>query len=477
VARRVSAARIGLDSFFAAQLYQPMQILGPGLWRMLRWSGCLVAAFAPLLRAETAEPAAPTVTVYTHVTIIDGTGAPPAANMAIVVEGERIRAVGSMATLTPVPGATMVDLTGKFALPGLIDTHQHLGTSPNRRAAEAQLCRMLYGGVTAVRDMAGDGRFLAELSRSARLAEIPAPDIRFSALMAGPSFFADPRTHAAAQGATPGQVPWLQAVTAETDMVTAVAMARGTGAAGIKIYANLPPAEVRRIIAEAHRQGFPVWSHATIFPTSPAEVVEDGIDSISHAYMLAYQVSETIPAAYAPRPPIDPARLGADTTVLPALYAAMVRHGTILDATVHTFFEADLKRKPGTPARGPVGAQITAAASHAGVAVSAGTDFVAPPDAAYPALQIELETLVRDVGLTPADALRAATSVAARALKADADMGTLAPGKLANLVFVARNPLDDITALRTVVLTVKRGRAYPRTDYRQPDPKILDEDY
>ena len=80
-------------------------------------------------------------------------------------------------------------------------------------------------------------------------------------------------------------------------------------------------------------------------------------------------------------------------------------------------------------------------------------------------------------GMTPADVIRAATSIAARTFKADDEMGTLAPGKLANLVFVARNPLDDIKALREVVLTVKRGRAYPRSDYRQPDAKTLDEDY
>jgi imidazolonepropionase-like amidohydrolase len=56
-------------------------------------------------------------------------------------------------------------------------------------------------------------------------------------------------------------------------------------------------------------------------------------------------------------------------------------------------------------------------------------------------------------------------------------MGTLAAGKLANLVIVSRNPLDDIKALREVVLTVKRGRAYPRSDYHQPDAKILNEDF
>lgn len=439
----------------------------------------LALRFLAPLTAAPIEATPPPVTIYTHVTLIDGTMSPAAPEMAIVVEGERIKAVLSMAALaqSPSPDAKLIDLTGKFALPGLIDTHQHLGTTPSRRAAEAQLNRMLYGGITAVRDMAGDARFLADLARSARLAEIPSPEISFSALMAGPGFFKDPRTHSSAQGAEPGHVPWLQAVTAETDIPTAVTLARGTGAAGIKIYADVPTPEVRRIVAEAHRQGIPVWAHATIFPTSPAEGIAAGIDSISHGYMLAYQLIPTASLNYHTRPKISAEQLRDDTTVLPALFAEMIKRGTILDATVYTFYQSTPPNVAEKFARGPLCAQITAAAYRAGVPISAGTDFTPPATDAYPALQMELETLVREVGLTPADAIRAATSVAARALKADDRMGTLAPGKLANLVIVARNPLDDITALREVVLTVKRGRAYLRSDYHQPDAKLLDEDF
>ena len=79
--------------------------------------------------------------------------------------------------------------------------------------------------------------------------------------------------------------------------------------------------------------------------------------------------------------------------------------------------------------------------------------------------------------MTPADAIRAATATAARALKADEQMGTLTAGKLANLVIVARDPLEDITALREVVLTLKRGRAYPRSEYRQPAAETLQKEF
>jgi len=88
-----------------------------------------------------------------------------------------------------------------------------------------------------------------------------------------------------------------------------------------------------------------------------------------------------------------------------------------------------------------------------------------------------METLVRETGMSPADVIRSATSIAARALQTGDQMGTLAPGKLANLVIVSRDPLADITALREVLLTVKRGRAYPRSDYQQPDARVLAEDF
>ena len=75
--------------------------------------------------------------------------------------------------------------------------------------------------------MAGDVRLLAELKREAEFDEIPAPDIYYAAVMAGPEFFVDPRTHDSAHGRTAGAVPWMQAITQETDLPNAIAQARG----------------------------------------------------------------------------------------------------------------------------------------------------------------------------------------------------------------------------------------------------------
>jgi imidazolonepropionase-like amidohydrolase len=110
-------------------------------------------------------------------------------------------------------------------------------------------------------------------------------------------------------------------------------------------------------------------------------------------------------------------------------------------------------------------ARITRQALEAGVIVSAGTDGFSAPEAAFPALHEELELLVDRAGFTPLQALAAATGNGARAVGAHAEFGTIAAGKLANLVFTEADPSRDIRALRTIVLTVKRGRAYPRGDF------------
>ena len=417
--------------------------------------------------ARAAEPDG--LTVYAGVTVIDGTDAAPRPGMAVVVRGERIEAVVPLAQAPA--GGRRPDVAGLYVTPGLIDTHVHLATSPDRRAAEAYMRRMLYGGVTAVRDMAGDARALADLSRASRQGEIAAPDVYYSALMAGPDFFKDPRTQAAARGVEPGRAPWMQAITDEVDLPLAVALARGTGASAIKIYADLPGPLTARIVAEAHRQGFRVWAHGMVFPATPAEEVAAGVDVLSHVCMLGYEASDVKPAAYHRRAPVEADRFkdGGNPKV-DALFAEMARRGTILDATDHVYVELDQARAADPKAPPPyctasLAEALTARAYKAGVRIIAGTDGFAPVESAYPALHDEMELLQNKAGMAPLDVIAAATRNGAAAA-GQADMGEIAPGKLADLVFVSRDPSRDVAAMRSVMLTVKRGTDYPRKDYR-----------
>jgi imidazolonepropionase-like amidohydrolase len=431
-----------------------------------------MAACAAVLALDPARAAdAPVTTLYRHANLIDGSGGPMRPGMSVLVEGERIKAVAPDADLSPPQGARVVDLSGKYLLPGLIDSHEHLATPPNRRMAEANMRRDLFGGVTAIRDMADDLRAVAELARASRAAEIPGPDIYYAALMAGPSFFVDPRTEAANFGVTPGKAPWMQSVDATTDLRTAVALAKGTSATAIKIYANLPPGLVTKISAEAHRQHMAVWTHSAIFPTTPAQVLDARPDVISHTCYMAYQVAG-VPASYQQRYPVDPKPFaGGDNPVMAGLFARMKAQGTILDPTLRVYAEDAQRFAKDPKGRAPfcgldLAASLTRQAFRAGVPLSTGTDGIAPASDPWPTVYDELSLLVTKAGLTPGEVLQAATGAGARAAAQEADMGAVAPGKLANLIVLAKDPLADIENLKSLELTIKRGRTYPRADFK-----------
>lgn len=437
---------------------------------MMRPLIALLLAMLPAPAMAQTEP----VTVYRGATLIDGTGAAPQRDMAIVVRGERIVAIARGEDPAP-EGASIVDTAGLYVLPGLIDSHVHLATPPNRKRAEAEMRRWLYAGVTAVRDMADDTRSVADLARAARVGEVPGPDIAFAALMAGPSFFDDPRTIAVAQGGVPGKVPWMQAITPETDLPIAVAIARGTGASAIKIYANLPGETVKAITAEAHRQGMPVWAHGMVFPATPAEVIDAGVDVISHTCYLAYQFSTVRPGSYQEQRPVElqPFAGKGDHAGMAKLFEAMKAKNILLDPTLRVFAE-ETKRVAagkGTVRRCPLdlAARLTLQAWRAGVPLSAGTDGFTPAQDPYPSLHEELDLLVK-AGLPPLAVIRAATQTGAEATGLGREMGTIEPGKLANMVFVTRDPAADIGNLRSVAFVLKRGRRFDRSAYVPIDP-------
>ena len=420
----------------------------------------------------------PTATVvYRGVSLIDGTGAPLRENMAIVVAQDRIDAVVPVADLdaAALEGSDTIDATGWYALPGLIDSHVHLATLPNREWAEAILYRQVYAGVTTVRDMAGDARALADLARTALLKQVEAPDIHYSAIMAGPSFFGDPRTLMSGLGVERGQVPWMQSMMDSTDLELAVARAKGTYATGIKIYANLPGQLVRNIIEEGHRQNIRVWTHAQVYPATPYDSIEGGADSISHVCMIPQYVLEPGTSEYSGEP-VDMTGFSADDPGVRRVLDAMVDNDVILDATISMFVD-DPEVAGLCPSE--LASALTHAAYRAGVRVAAGTDWSAPSDDRFPSLYRELEVLSELAEMDTMEVIRAATIHGAAALGLDGEIGTVQRGKLANLVFVTENPLADIGNLRSIVLTVKRGTPYPRDEYQHrgiPDEPDVEDD-
>ena len=465
----------------------------------LGWTGALAAQTGP-----EDGPSEPARIIFEGATVIDGTGAGARAGLAIVVEGEQISAVVPAGELGPEAreGAEIVDASAWFAIPGLVEAHTHVATSANRARAEFLLNRQLYGGVTTARDMAGDVRSLMDLQRASLVQEIPAPDLHFSALMAGPEFFTDPRTVSSAAGETPGEVSWMQAVTGDTDVVEAVTLARGTWAAGIKTYAAIDGELLAAIAAEAGRQGIPVWSHTHVGPARALEVAGAGVRSMSHVCSIG---SAAIPDDVF-REGQEGKRTGfvdvdLNDPAVDAVFALMKRNRTVLDATIRVVVQVGQRRMaeidnvnapqppeavPGRPRQGPPidrrrrgvrprcetadAVALTRRAYEVGVMVATGTDGMTPPDAVFPALHEEIRLFHDDVGMPMLDALRAASFHGAVALGMEDSIGTLEAGKHANIVFLREDPLTGPASLQSVALTVKRGTPYYRRDFVLGEP-------
>jgi imidazolonepropionase-like amidohydrolase len=360
----------------------------------------------------------------------------------------------------PIPDSfNIMRMEGKYLLPGLIDAHVHVATDPsgvdNREHTLYVMKRMLYCGVTSVRDMAGDARTLASLSRDALTGDIISPGIYYSALMAGPVFFSDPRTGAASKGAASGKMPYMLAVTDSTNFMLAIAEAKGTGATGIKLYANLSAPLVNKIVAEADKQKVIVWGHAWLQNAKPSDLVKAGVHSISHSALIIHEKLDTVPSLWKNQYHSEKF-WDSVTPNFSSLFELMKVHHTILDATLLTYqqwgeedstmrYDYELAKR------------ITAQAYKAGVTIVAGTD-----DDQKEFVQKEIELMVKDAGFTAIDAIIAATLNGAKVLQIDNTRGTVSVGKIADLLILNKNPLENIENIELVYLVIKEGKIFKK---------------
>lgn len=444
---------------------------------MLILACAVLALGAPLIAIGDAdENQYPTSLILTDATLIDGTGAGPRPGVTIVIADGRITEIHGDPPGEPPPGADHIDLSGRYVLPGLIDAHVHVATAPDPAVT---LREMLDSGVTTVRNMGGDARTLAVLARDAKTGAIASPEIYYSANLFGPPFLEDPRTHRSALGYEPGTAPWARAVTADSDWRQIVAEARGTGATGLKLYAALAPELLPQIVEEAHRQGLTVWSHATIFPSRPGDAVDAGVDVISHASSLYAEAHADVPATYSEGrtewlPEQDFAAVDPAAAPFDELFAHMRAQGAMLDPTLAVMRHLRDRAAAGTLQGPHAGARrvdfaalsqwacaATRAAHQAGVTIVAGTDTWMP--VWHISMATELEALV-ECGLSPLDAIEAATLHAARAIGIEGTHGSVEVDKVADLVILANDPTEDIRTLRSVCTVIKRGRVYPQED-------------
>jgi imidazolonepropionase-like amidohydrolase len=402
----------------------------------------------------------PILLILNDATIIDASRPVPATHQTVVIMDGRIIKVSPSGTVTFPDSAVVINLQGKYLLPGLIDSHVHMATDPdgtdNRAHTLQVLKQMLFSGITTVRDMAGDARILAGLARDAHEGEIPSPGIYYSALMAGPVFFSDPRTQASTKGGITGSMPHMKAITDTTNLTLAVAQAKGCGASGIKLYANLSGELARKIITEAKRQNIPVWSHAWLEGAKPADLVNAGCISISHAPLLIYEKLDKVPDLWK-KGHHDDAFWDKSVPALDELFSEMKQHHTVFDATLLTYKKwADSDTSMQWDYE--IAKRITTRAYKAGVTICAGTD-----DDQQQFVQDEMRLLVSDAGFSPFDAIVAATKNSAAALHLANVKGSISTGMDADILVLSRNPLTNIDNIKSAEMVIKGGRVYQKS--------------
>ncbi|UCG33617.1 MAG: amidohydrolase family protein [Phycisphaerales bacterium] len=372
----------------------------------------------------------------------------------VLIVGDRIRQVGPSGEIKAPDDVQRLDLTGLSLIPGLIDAHSHLLLHPYDEAswndqvlkeslelrtvrAVAAMQATLEAGFTTLRDLGTEGAGYADVALRDAVTEgiVPGPRVFAStrALVAtgcyGPMGF-DPRWDVPKGAQVADGVDGLR---------RAVREQIAAGVDWIKVYADYrrqpggpttptySQEELNAIVDEARSAGLPVAAHATI-DEAIRRCVEAGVSSIEHG---SYASEEVL-------------RLMRDKGVVlcPTLAAA----------------EAIARYQGRTP-EGPEHPRITAAkamfqrALDSGVTIACGSDVgvFAHGDNAR-----EIELMVA-YGMTPADALKAATVTAAHLLGRANDLGRIADGCLADVVAVRGNPLEDISVLRSPVLVVKNG--------------------
>jgi imidazolonepropionase-like amidohydrolase len=433
----------------------------------MRMTIALASVVVLLAAPDGAQPPAAVTRALTGVTIVDGTGAPARPGMTLVLRDGRIADIHADGAKPLPEGIDVMRLDGRTVIPGLIEAHTHLQDFfESRERLTSELERMLYGGVVAIREMAADARVSGELNRAARLGQIAGPDIYFAAVMMGPTFRGlDPNGAAIARAAN-DRAGWIQTATPDMDIPLAVARAAGSGATALKLYIEMEPDLVAAITREAHRQGLKVWAHPAVFPSRPIDVVRAGVDGISHTCGLAWQDADLEPRQFAKvsrtnRPSFDTALVQPDSAEMQELFAELVKRGTLFDPT----FSMYPGRKSPFGCAPELMTALARAASRAGVAMLAGTDWHAPPDEPLPSLHAEIIALVEHEVLAPAQAIAAATRNGARALGIENDTGTIEVGKSGDVVVLDGNPLDDIRNVRRIHSVLKRGAWYPRGEF------------
>lgn len=406
--------------------------------------------------------------------LIDGFGGPPMENAVIVIEGNTIRAVGPESVVKVPAGARVIDTNGYTVMPGLMDMHVHLmivghgdydhwdKTYPSKYRdviMPISAKQLLMAGITTVRDLGAPLEDIVAVKNRINRGEIPGPRL----FVSGPFL---------QKSNTPLTEKFRWIVNGPDDARKKVQAIVAGGADVIKLIDQdqMTLDEVKAIVDEAHKADKSVVAHAhrseeirqglragvdcfehTGLATKPG-YEEDVLQMIRERNatlywcptmegLFLYESTRQNPER------LDDQRLKND---LPPDIYRDVRE-SIRDVAKLDYFRL-------TPRRIPTLANKFRQLRESGVTIVVGTDSGIPMNFHFDSTWRELKTMV-DLGMAPMDAIRAATYWPAQMLK-QPNLGTIAPGKLADIIVVNGDPLTDMTSLRHIVHVVKDGKVY-----------------
>jgi Amidohydrolase family len=425
-------------------------------------------AYATALSAMLAAPPARSqvrALVLDNVRVIDGTGAAPIEHGRIVIQGDRIVQVG--ATVPVPPGAEILDLSGRTIVPGLIDLHFHIENDPKLAL------RQLSHGVTSFRDPGQWEEKFVELRRMIAADGLAAPRI----FTAGPHIDGEHPAYPA--DAVVARDPEEARRFAERNI--------DQGASSLKIYFRLPLASARAVIDVCVARHVPCTAHLEILDAR--ELLLSGLQGVEHITSLGPSLLPRVQReAYRQAVLADNdarrdgryemfSHLPLDGPDAEALYEVLRARHPWIDPTLAVFERR--ATPPASPTPRPSRAKTAMYVSGfenmkrlarrvalEGARVVVGGHSTVPFAARGEAPWREMELLVES-GFTPLEAIEAATGTAAGFLYRDRDLGTLQPGRFADLVVLSGDPIRNIAEIRTVERVMAGGRWIDVARYRQ----------
>lgn len=422
-------------------------------WALALWAG-----------AAAGQAPAPKVTYIHAGRLLDRPGRPPRGPSTIVVRDGVIAEVRDGFVDAPA-GATVIELRDRFVLPGLIDMHVHLlgiGGDPLKARLTALNTEpaddVLYGagnaratlmaGFTTVRDLGGDPRSIRALRDAVERGDVEGPTI----VNAGAPIsvtgghgdplngVAEPYAHAVAEtvdNTCDGAADCTRATRRQVGLGAQVVKITATGGVLSNVSGGLgrafTPDEMRAIVETAHGLGRKIAAHSHAADGTKAALTA-GVDSIEHGSFLDDEAIALFKRTGAYLVP---------TEMAPVAALAQARAGMLPPATV-----------PKAEAAAAAMVESHRKAYRAGVKFAFGTDTGVSKHGDNGQ---EFALLVEKVGMTPAEAIRTATVAAADLLGRTKELGTIEPGKAADMIAVAGSPLDDVRQLERVGFVMRRG--------------------